>query len=155
GFAEGAGQLAISSDQPLLAGSRTWTDAANGTFGQFIPAVAGSEGTKLGGAPLIAIGAESSQRFRSNLGVAEISGHEVTVRMVVRDASGAVVLEREQTLGVNGFAQLNLAQEGAAVLRSGTAELSVIAGEGVVTGYLSIVDNRTGDPTFVQARSAE
>ena len=54
---------------------------SGGTYGQFIPGVTPGEGIGLGDRPLQVLQLEQSDRFRSNLGLAELTGNPVKVRL--------------------------------------------------------------------------
>ncbi|MEA2236975.1 MAG: hypothetical protein QOC81_1699 [Thermoanaerobaculia bacterium] len=140
----GLGQLEFLGDTDgMIITSRTYTKAAAGTYGQFIPAVATPDATTLADVPHIL----STADFRTNLGFAEVTGSDGTVRVTLFDASsGAVVSQHDYA--VVPFAQMQFPAAGAALM---TAQLQVINGDARIVGYGSVIDNRSGDPIYVAA----
>ncbi|MEA2164417.1 MAG: hypothetical protein QOK37_2544 [Thermoanaerobaculia bacterium] len=140
----GVGQLEFVGDTTsLIITSRTYTTAAGGTYGQFIPAVATTDAATLADVPHIVVTAD----FRTNLGFAEVNGSDGVVRVTLFDAaSGAVVSQRDYP--VVPFAQMQFPATGSALM---TAELKVISGDARIVAYGSVVDNRSGDPIYVTA----
>jgi hypothetical protein len=127
--------------------SRTYNDAASGTYGQFIPgrAVASAVGRDES-AHLVQL--TRSSAFRTNLGVANPTDSSVTVDVSLRDSNGLEFgstvltvppygyLQRTDILGVDvddAFAIVSSATDGASFFP-----------------YASVVDNRTGDPMMVE-----
>jgi len=144
---DSAGAILVGSDQPLLVTSRTYNDAASGTYGQFIPgrefssAVAQQDSVTL-------VQLTRSATYRTNLGVANPTDSSVSVDVSLRDADGVEFdstvltvppfgyLQRTDILGVDvedAFAVVGSATSGAAFFP-----------------YASVVDNRTGDPMMVE-----
>ena len=148
------GQLAI--DGPDLAEiavtARTWTEAAAGSYGQFIGGRRVSEAIGPGDPAVQMIQLESSAEFRTNLGVAEVTGQPARVRFRLFDASGREILAADRDLRPNQQLQLSLILMGAPAFTNGRASLEVIGGSGRVLAYASVIDNRSGDPIFVPAR---
>ncbi|MCM2315239.1 MAG: DUF11 domain-containing protein, partial [Thermoanaerobaculia bacterium] len=77
----GALHLTTSGASNLVATARTYNQKPNGTLGQFIPAVTPAQATALGGRSLQILQAEESDRLRTNVGIAEMSGAEATVEI--------------------------------------------------------------------------
>ncbi|HYO78510.1 MAG TPA: hypothetical protein VE010_18775, partial [Thermoanaerobaculia bacterium] len=125
-----------------------------GTYGQFIPGVTEAEGTGLGEKPLQVMQLEESSRFRSNLGLAELSGKSATVRLILHLPDTKTTPVTEVQLGPHQFLQLpplvgmNPGQQ----TYNARIEVEVIAGEGRVTAYGSVIDNESKDPTYVPAQ---
>ncbi|HKO57722.1 MAG TPA: hypothetical protein VJ276_17780, partial [Thermoanaerobaculia bacterium] len=68
--------MTTGGNTSLVATGRTYSIGANnGTFGQFIQGVTPAEGIGLGDRPLQVLQLEQSRAFRSNLGLAELSGN--------------------------------------------------------------------------------
>lgn len=153
GVASGTGQIAIEGQSlgDLLATTRTWTPAVDGSYGQFIPARLNTEAFVLGNAPVHAIQLESSDRFRTNVGFAEVRGQSAVVRVLVLDAAGRELHRFDQALSPLQQLQLNLAQAGTPPFLNGRVSLQVIQGNGAVIGYAAVVDNASSDPIYVPA----
>jgi len=153
GESNGTGQIAIEGMNlgDLLATTRTWTPAVEGSYGQFIPARLNVEASSRGSAAANAIQLESSDRFRTNVGFAEVRGQAAVVRVVVLDAGGRELFRFNQPLSPLQQLQVNLAQAGAPPFLNGRVTIEVIEGSGEVIGYAAVVDNASGDPIYVPA----
>ncbi len=143
------------SDSSLVTTGRTYTEVAGGgTYGQFIPGVTPKEGTGVGERPLQLMQLENSAAFRSNIGLAELTGNSVTVRLRLHMADSTTTPVTEFTLAPNEFRQL----AAVAALNPGKQtynarlEIEVIGGTGRVTAYGSVIDNQSSDPTYVPAQ---
>jgi hypothetical protein len=155
----GGGAIVVTTPNnvPLIVSGRTYSNAdAGGTFGQFIPAVTPADGIGNGDSPLQVLQLEQSANFRSNLGLNELTGNPVTVRVTLIPAGSktAAVLP-DITLNPNEFRQLNsvFAQAYAGQnVYNGRATIQVVGGAGRVTAYGSVVDASTSDPTYVPAQ---
>lgn len=133
---------------PLVATARTYTTVANGgSFGQFIPGVTPAEGTGRGERPLQLLQLEQSSRFRSNVGLTELTGNPVTVRLRMYRNNRVEV--RDVPLKANEFVQFQPLPTPAYNAR---ISVEVIEGSGRVTAYGSVIDNRSLDPTYVPAQ---
>jgi hypothetical protein len=150
---------ALVIDTPTLSSlvvtGRTYSRAAKGTYGQFIPAITSEEGTALGEQPLQILQLEQSPDFRSNLGLVELTGKPATVRISTSLPDSRVAPFVDVPLGPNEMRQYNSFLSNS--LNLGTAynarvTVEVISGEGRVSAYGSVVDFRTSDPTYVPAR---
>jgi hypothetical protein len=140
----------------LVTTGRTYTNAdGGGTFGQFIPGVAPIEGQGAGEPPLQILQLEESQNFRSNLGLAELNGSPVHVRISATVPESKVAASTELDLAANEFRQLGsiLASffPGQSVYNARIA-VQVLSGAGRITAYGSVIDNFSKDPTYVPAQ---
>ncbi|HUO84000.1 MAG TPA: M36 family metallopeptidase [Thermoanaerobaculia bacterium] len=147
GLDEGSGQLEVRG--PVFTTSRIWTAGKSGTMGQFIPP---AESFGVGDSPVAAIGAEWSTAYRTNVGIAEAGGEAAVVRLQVHDAAGMLLDSRDFPLAPDQLLQFGLDAIGISSIINGRVSAQVIGGSGRVSGYLSIVDNGSGDPTFVPMR---
>jgi hypothetical protein len=148
-----AGSLIVSTTaaSSLVATARTYTASSAGTFGQFIPGVTPNQAVGSGGT-LQLLQLESSDRFRTNIGLAETSGSPVTahVSLILPDSKFAI--STDIPLAANEFKQISLASFGAGTVYNGRVTISVSAGSGRVTAYGSVIDQQTQDPTYVPAQ---
>ena len=151
GRTSSAGQLEIF-DSKLIVTSRSWTPSSAGSVGQFIPARDLSDAIGIGSPPAAAIQVETSDRFRTNAGVSEVTGKAATVRVRLMSATGLPVFERVLEVPPHGQMQFNLQGAGAPQTDSGRIEFQVTAGEGRVLGYASVIDNISGDSIYVPAK---
>jgi len=149
--------ISTASAAKIVATGRTYTNVANGgTYGQFIPGVSPNEGIGLGDRPLQVLQLEQSDRFRSNLGLAELSGNSARVRLSLDLPDSITTPTTEVTLAPNEFRQLGRVIE--SLVGSGTQSyngritVEVVEGNGRVTAYGSVIDNQSKDPTYVPAQ---
>ena len=148
---------------PIVVSSRTWTGGWGHTFGQGIPAVAWNQDGDLDEPERRVLGLESSADFRSNLGIVNPTGLEQTFMVKILDASGAEAGRKYYRLGSmahmqrNDFlAELGLSGEGytAVIRRTGWDETGGAPGERPdFVVYGSKVDQRSNDPTYLEAQS--
>ncbi|HEX9163943.1 MAG TPA: proprotein convertase P-domain-containing protein [Thermoanaerobaculia bacterium] len=143
---EGIGQLEVDGD--VIATSRTYTrNASGGTLGEFIPPVPAPGATST----VFLLRVLNNGIFRSNVGVAELAGNDGHVRVTFYDAAtGSQIAESTQPIQPFGHIQL-AATAGTAM----TATITVIDGNARIAGYASIIDNRTGDASFVSGDSGD
>ena len=125
-----------------------------GNFGQFIQAVTPNEAIALGSRPLQILQVEESARFRSNIGLAEVSGRPVKVEITVIPPDSKVSASLEVDLAANQFRQLGslLGAMGLSETHNARVTVKVISGQGRVTAYAATIDSLTQDPTFVPAQ---
>lgn len=148
--------LTTPSNSSVVATGRTYSVAGNGgTFGQFIPAVTPAEGIGLGDKPLQLLQLEQSQNFRTNLGLAELTGNPVKVRISATLPESKIASVIEADLAGNEFQQLGVVLSTFNPNKNSynaRLTIQVIGGTGRVTAYGSVLDNVTQDPTYVPAQ---
>lgn len=148
------GALHITTDSPakLVATGRTYDQQESGTYGQFIPAATPDAGFSRQTRAAYVLQLEESERFRSNLGIAEITGNPVLMK-ITASVPGLIAAPSIQ-LGLQPyeFTQLNRVLTsflGTGTAFNGSVTVEVIGGEGRIVTYGSVVDNVTQDPTYV------
>ncbi|HEV8432369.1 MAG TPA: hypothetical protein VGR95_03075, partial [Thermoanaerobaculia bacterium] len=133
-----------------VASSRTYNFTANGTFGQFIPAIPFSQfiGNTSGVLSLQQVA--QSAAYRTNFGLVEGAGEPADVVLTVFDNAGNVLGTINQSLLPSEHVQLNslLAAHNIA-LTDGRVEVAVTSPTGRVSAYASTIDNQTNDPLMV------
>jgi hypothetical protein len=149
----GAGALEFRGHQ-LAVTSRTSTPGAEtGSYGQGIPPIQPDQILSAGGTDSAAMGGiEEGTTFRTNLGLCEVWGESATVRVSIMDASMTELGSRSYQLRPYENIQINQVVSAIASISSlsdGMVVVTVTAGNGRVGAYLSVVDNATGDPTFI------
>ena len=148
--------LTTSSASSLVATGRTYTidGTSGGTFGQFIPGVTPKEGVGVGERPLQILQLEQSQNFRSNLGLAELTGNPATVHITLILPDSKVTSSTDVQLRANEFRQLGrvIEQLNPGNTYNARITVQVTGGTGRVTAYGSVIDNATSDPTYVPAQ---
>lgn len=153
----GAAALAINASDGLMATSRTFNDAASGTFGQLVPGVDPSDDTtlrpgRLGHLAQLEQTSLATGR-RTNLGLVNLGEDPVEVEVRFFAGDGSELGELNPQLPPFGYLQINevLADVGAVDAADVRAEIKVLTDGGRVLAYASTVDNRTGDPVFQTA----
>ncbi|HSP15125.1 MAG TPA: hypothetical protein VLV78_10260 [Thermoanaerobaculia bacterium] len=139
---------------PLVVEGRTYNDRPDGTVGQALAAFTLSDAVAPNGRALQILNIEESERYRSNLGLAEVTGQPATVEVTGYDAEALASPTITVQLAGNEFVQLSsiLKQLGFERTYNGRVAVSVVGGTGAVAAYVSSVDNRTDDPTLVPAQ---
>jgi hypothetical protein len=143
-----------TSTSPLLAtiaASRTYNVAANGTFGQFIPAIPLASFLSKGGGSTISLQqVAQSTKYRTNFGFVEGSGQPVDMLLTLRNGAGESVASRPYSLRAFEHQQINMAVLfPGTTLADGRLEVSVLSDGGRVSAYASVLDNTTSDPLCV------
>jgi len=129
-------QLYMRTEPNELAGTRI----DGGTTDQFVPLLGAPPA---GEQHLVFI--ESAAPYRTNIGIVAYSSLETTAEVRIYDAAGADV-QRAILQTVNGVAQMPVLPR----IASGRAVVRFLGERG--HAYASLVDNRTGDATYVQAK---
>jgi hypothetical protein len=151
--AGGSVQVTTASPAPLVVTARTYNQTAEGTFGQFIPAVTASDAVGSTDRALNILQVEASDRFRTNLGLAEVTGKPATVEVSVVVPDSKVTPKILFNLAANEFRQLPvLSSLGLTNTYNARLVVKVTNGEGRVTAYGSVIDMQTQDPTYVPAQ---
>lgn len=156
GISNSAGALHVTTqgESSLVPTARTYNKTATGTYGQFIPAVTAELGTSLGGRALQLPQVEQSARFRTNLGLTELSGKGATVQVAAIIPGSLAAPIKTYTLGANEFRQIGFILNDMGVSEAYNARLTVrvVGGDGSVSAYASVIDSSTQDPTYVPAQ---
>ena len=154
GTTSSSGALQIDSTEPLVTNARTYNQREGGTYGQFITAATVDDATGIGERPLEILQLEESTRFRSNVGLAEITGHAATVEVTATLPGHKLAATFRIDLGPNEFRQIGslLSSMGMSDAYNASMAVRVVGGVGRVTGYASVIDNATQDPTFISAQ---
>ena len=152
--AGGAIVVTTAGNSKLVASARTYNLTAAGTYGQFVPGVTVSDGVGLKDRALQVLQAESSDRFRTNLGIVELTGQPVTVQVTAYTPDSKISVSADWNLGPNEFIQINniLGRLNISNAYNARISMKVISGDGKISGYASLIDNRTQDPTYIPAQ---
>ncbi len=145
GLSETFGALRVRTDQPLLLSGRTYNDAnAAGTYGLAVePVLEGDLLTagRTAHTPWVSYASDGSTGYRTNVAVVlGRSGSQAEV--VVYDAAGAEA-GRRTFEGGPGVVQVPAGDIAGRDVPVGRAEFRVLSG--TATGYVSVVENTTGD----------
>jgi hypothetical protein len=152
---DGSAMVAAVTQQPIMLGSRCLTTeaGATGTYGQGVPGRSPSYALGNGDrAALIQL--SGNPHYRTNIGFSSLSPVTTTVDLELLRNDGTSLGSRAVTLQPYGFTQLNDMLSGSgstgtayAVAHSGHAHARYFA-------YASVVDNRTGDPAYLEPVTA-
>jgi hypothetical protein len=97
--------------------------------------------------------AEESAHYRTNVGIAEVTGKPATVEVSVFLPDSKVVPRVTITLGANESRQLPiLSSLGIGATYNARLSVRVTEGDGKVTAYGSVVDRTTQAPTYIPAQ---
>jgi PKD repeat protein len=156
GITDGAGALhfatsSTSGTPDLRIASRTYTDGAHGTYGQFVGDLHGDSISPRLHLPGLAMNAT----FRSNVGLVNRSASHVSSTLSLYGANGALLGQTTIPLAPRSFHQQSLAAIFPVVSNVHQDQMSleiVSPVANAVTAYGSVIDNVSQDPVFVQAR---
>ncbi len=150
----GAVHVNTTSNVSLIVTARTYDQRPEGTVGQFIQAVTVAASIGLGDKAQEIQQLEESVRYRTNLGLAEVSGKSATVEVTAIVPDSTIPIRRIYQLAPNQFTQITqiFKQLNLPIAYNARLSLRVISGEGKITGYGSMIDNKTQDPTYVPAQ---
>ncbi|HXG59514.1 MAG TPA: hypothetical protein VNL91_10865, partial [Thermoanaerobaculia bacterium] len=142
------------SDSKLVVTARTFNDTGSGTFGQFIPGVTIDEGVGMNEQALQILQVEESDRFYTNVGMVELTGNPAVVELSAYRPDSRVAVKMQVQLAPNQFLQIGhvLKNLGMNTTYNARVTLRVVGGSGRISGYGSLIDTRTGDPTYVPAQ---
>ena len=150
----GALSITTTATTPLVATARTYNQTSNGTYGQFIPAVTANDAAALGTRPLQILQIEESDRYRTNVGFAEVTGKAAKIEVTAVPSDSKVAASTQIDLAPNQFVQYPqlLKSLGLTNMYNARVSVKVISGQGRVAAYASVIDMLTNDPTFVPAQ---
>lgn len=146
GLASGGGAVYFASDQPLVITSDLYTTnnvcpQIGGTFGQFIPALGFADaGTRQRLFHVISDG-----NYRTNFGMINASSAPNAVTARILESNGSLKGQKTYNLGPFGWLQINRVFNDVNASPSSNATIEIVATQPVLT-YVSIVDEKTGDP---------
>jgi hypothetical protein len=152
----GAVHIETANESPLIVTARTYDRQPAGSYGQFIPAVTSADAIGAGQRSLQLLQVEHSDRFRTNVGLVEVSGQPLTVRItaIIPQRSTAPVITRN--LAANEFVQLNGMLPNFMNVQGNAYNvrlvMEVVGGSGRLSSYASVIDNATQDPTYIPAQ---
>jgi Ig-like domain CHU_C associated/Viral BACON domain len=134
-----------------LATSRLFNIAENGSFGQFIAAVPLAKflnSSANGSHTLVAL--SQSDRFRTNIGLVAGGGKPADILLEIFSASGAKLYDTTLHLNAGEHRQIGqLLSSNGIDAKNARINVSLASPAGSVFSYGSVIDNETGDPSFV------
>ena len=151
--AGGALHVTTSVPVPLVVTARTYDDTSSGTLGQFLQAVTPTDAVGNGERSLQLLQMEDSPRYRTNLGLAEVTGKPATAEVAVILPDSKVAPKVNIPLAAFEYRQFAIISSlGLGNTYNARISVRVIDGQGKVTAYGSVIDQKTQDPTFVPAQ---
>jgi uncharacterized repeat protein (TIGR01451 family) len=149
----GALHVTTSTDSALVVTGRTYNLTDSGTYGQFIPAVTPNDGVGKDDRALNILQVEDSVRYRTNVGLAELSGNPATVEVTVLIPQAKAAPKITFELAPNEFRQTAILHDlGLENVYNARLSVRVISGSGKISAYGSVIDMKTQDPTYVPAQ---
>ena len=155
GITSGSGALVIestaaSSTPSLKIASRTFTDAAIGTYGQYVPAEVGADSSVR-----YLPGLYANSDYRTNIGLVNRRETSASIGVTLYASDGSTLAQTTLGVGARSFQQVSLTalfpQLTGRDIKSASAHLT---SSQPFHAYASVVDNRTQDPIFVRAVAA-
>ncbi len=151
--AGGALHVTTAVATPLVVTARTYDVTTTGTLGQFLQAVTPADAVGSGERSLQLLQMEDSPRYRTNLGLAEVTGKSVTAEVTVILPDSKVAPKVSIPLGPFEYRQFPIITSlGLSNAYNARISIRVIDGQGKVTAYGSVIDQKTQDPTYVPAQ---
>ena len=151
--AGGALHVTTAVATPFIVTARTFNDTPAGTLGQFQQAVTPADAVGSGERSLQLLQMEDSPRYRTNLGLAEVTGKSVTAEVTVVLPDSKVAPRVNIPLGAFEYRQFAIISSlGLGNTYNARISVRVIDGQGKVTAYGSVIDQKTQAPTFVPAQ---
>jgi len=151
---QGKGWLNVMANGAgVVSTSRTYNDDASGTYGQLIPAFPHFEATGPGTTAVMA-GLTSMEGFRTNIGISSLGLSPDVCRINVFANNGSPIGTHPFDLPPRGFVQLErvLGDLGGGSSFTGEAWAEVsCTGATSFFAHASVVDENTGDPTYIPA----
>jgi len=149
----GALHVTTATAVPLIVTARTFDDTAAGTLGQFLQAVTPADAVGNGDRSLQLLQMEDSPRYRTNLGLTEVTGKPATAEVTVVLPDSKVAPKVNIPLAAFEYRQFSIISSlGLGNVYNARISVRVIDGQGKVTAYGSVIDQKTQDPTFVPAQ---
>ena len=149
----GSLHVTTASNAPLVVTSRTFDQTTNGTLGQFITAVTAADAVGAGDRSLQVLQTEDSPRYRTNVGIVEVSGKPATAEITVVLADSKVSPKLTVPLAAFEARQIPvLSSLGLGNVYNARISVKVTDGSGKITAYGSVLDMTTQAPTYIPAQ---
>jgi len=156
GRLETTGALLVGGDRLFAVTSRTYNVTPGGTVGQTVsgsPDIASNGG---GDAALYIPGIASNAEHRTNLGLVLSASTPLEVSVSINGSDGRLLGTRmfHVAAGVNTHVQFGATTVAAAPFDDAGAVVRIVSGDGTVIAYASVVDNVTGDASYISGGTA-
>ncbi|HEX8171359.1 MAG TPA: hypothetical protein VF824_12535 [Thermoanaerobaculia bacterium] len=150
--ASGLGALVAVADEAFALTSRVYTAGARGSVGQSVAAM--NEFADAERPDAFLTGLASNDSYRTNIGFFAVAdAAPLQIEVALFDANGATLGTRTFTIAAGTMTQLQVSSRDIAPVSfdAATARVRVVAGDGLVTSYASLVDNHSSDGSFIAA----
>jgi PKD repeat protein len=154
---DGSAALRLSTaSSTITATSSTYNTTDDGTYGQYISGVS-TAGAIAPNRPGVMIQLSendvTTSGFRTNLGLLNTTAGQVEVVIELFDSDGSAVGSGSTVLEPYEHRQINriFTDVTSSAISNGVAWVSTSTPGGAVLAYVSVVDNRSGDPVFIPA----
>jgi len=143
------GSLSIATDEPVILGSRTYSQSVEGTTGQFLDGLTMSDGLSAGQWAIVAQLIQGWHR-RSNLGLVNMGSSTASGSIELYDSTGRLVGSFPFSIAAGKYHQEDqpFKKRYGKEVYGGYAKVVVTSGSGVFA-YGSVIDNDTNDATTV------
>jgi len=149
GLSSGAGAFRIVATGEVIANTRVYNQATDGTFGQGLEGVPASAAVTPS-SPTDIVGLASSTAFRSNILAVNTSSGSTSVTFTLMAPNGSQLATRTYSLQPYSAFYASVTDLGAGSFDDGTLHVEVSSGSAIVVA--SKVDNGpAGDPTTLEA----
>jgi len=156
GFTGAAALRVTATAGTVTVTSRTYNQASDGTYGQFIAAVRADESIAAGQAiPIVQLAesASTNSGYRTNIGLVNTSNGSISVHVELHDGDGTLLGTKTVNLRAYEYTQVDRIFHAftSSTLESCYAVVRTSSTGGSFLAYGSVVDNRSGDPVYVPA----
>jgi PKD repeat protein len=156
GIASGAGAIAIEATgantmPELKIASRTFTTGTTGTYGQAVPDVNRDDLQQT----LYITGLATGVDYRTNIGLVNRAASPVSATLALLDAEGRTIGQSDVAVAANSFQQASLQAYFPSLGARAYEVMSMrvtAAAQDALSAYASVIDNRTQDPVYMQAK---
>src|SRR5205085_3531888 len=101
----GALHVTTPTATPLVVSGRTYNQTSSGTYGQFIGAVTSADAVGASDRTLQVLQLEDSPRYRTNIGIVELTGQQATLEMAIVLPDSRVTPKLTMQLAPNEYRQ--------------------------------------------------
>lgn len=153
---ETTGALLVGGDGVFAITSRTYNLTANGTVGQTVSGSADVASSGSDEDSLYIPGITSSATARTNLGLMMSAATPLDIAVSINGPDGHFLGERmfHVATGTTTHVQFNATTVASALFEAAGAVVRIVSGNGTVIAYASLVDNATGDASFISGGTA-
>jgi hypothetical protein len=157
GRSKASGAILIGSDQPLLVSARTYNLVEDGDtmarLTQYVPGVPARQAI-CGTTPARLLPFKASGRFRSNLGLVNLDGELLTLRLTLLDGNGRLLANRLVKIAPYSSRQVSRFSHQQARVHNASVVVTATSGRALYLAFLSVVDTTTGDASYLRSYEA-